>query len=140
MKKLDPYLNFHGNTEEVFLFYKSVFGGEFTSLIRFGELPGSEKMSETDKSKIFNVTLPIGEFNVLMGTDILESMNQNLNVGDNFHINVTLDTENETRQIFERLSERGQIIMPLAKEDWSQLFGMCKDQFGIQWMIKLATN
>ncbi len=138
MKKLDPYLNFNGNTEEVFRFYKSVFGGEFTTLIRFGDMPGSEKMPEADKAKIFNVTLPIGDYNVLMGTDILESMNQGLHAGDNFHICISLDNENETKRIFSELSEDGQIIMPLAKEDWSPLFGMCKDKYGIQWMVKHA--
>lgn len=136
MKKLDPYLNFNGITEDVFKFYRSVFGGEFTTFIRFGDMPGGEKMPEADKEKIFNVTLPIGDYNVLMGTDILESMNQRLNTGDNFHICISLDNESETKRIFSELSAGGQIIMPLAKEDWSPLFGMCKDQYGIQWMVK----
>ncbi|MBO9561120.1 MAG: VOC family protein [Niastella sp.] len=135
MKKLDPYLNFNGNTEDVFRFYKSVFGGEFTALIRFSDMPGSDKMPEADKSKLFHVSLPIGD-NILMGTDILESANQQVNMGDNFHLNVSLTSEAETRETFDRLSAGGVVIMPLAKEDWSQLFGMCKDKFGMQWMVR----
>ena len=138
MKKLDPYLNFNGNTEEVFNFYKSVFGGEFSVLARFGDLPGSEKMPEADRNKILNVSLPIGDNNVLMGTDILESMNQRITIGDNFSINISMDDEQEIRRLFNGLSEKGQVIMPLSKEDWSPLFGICKDQFGIQWMLNFT--
>lgn len=139
MKKLDPYLNFNGNTEEAFQFYRSVFGGAFTALIRYGELPGADKMPKADREKIFNISLPIGEYNILMGTDILESLNQQLNFGDNFHINVSFDNETDLRQNFDRLATDGEVIMPLAKETWSQLFGMCRDKFGVQWMLKLIT-
>jgi PhnB protein len=135
MMRLDPYLNFNGNTEEAFLFYKSVFGGAFTSFIRFTEMPGSEKMDEDDRGKLMHVALPVGDNNVLMATDALSSMNQQLNAGDNFSINITLDNESETRRLFEGLSEGGEVIMPLKKEAWSDLFGLCKDKFGIQWMF-----
>jgi len=138
MKKLDPYLNFNGNTEEAFNFYREVFGGAFTTLIRFGDMAGAEKMPEADRAKIFNVTLPIGEHNVLMGTDILDSMNQQMAIGENFYINVSLDSEAETQEVFNRLTVGGQVIMPLAKEEWSPLFGICKDPFGVQWMVKYA--
>ncbi len=134
MKKLDPYLNFNGNTEEVFIFYRSVFGGTFTTLMRFGDMPGSEKMPEADKTKIMHVALPVGQ-SVLMGTDALDSMNQKVSSGDNIHISISLDEETETRHLFDALSADGQIIMPLGKEDWGQLFGMCRDKYGIQWMI-----
>lgn len=135
MIKIDPYLNFSGNTEEAFLFYKSVFGGEFLTLMRFGEMPGSEKMPEDDRKKIMHVALPVGEHTVLMATDALDSMNQQLNKGDNFHLSISLDDQQETIRIFEALSAAGQVIMPLHKEFWSDLFGMCRDKYGIQWMI-----
>lgn len=133
--RLDPYLNFNGNTEEAFLFYKSVFGGKFTTFIRFSEMPGSEKMSEGDRSKIMHVALPIGDNNVLMATDALDSMNQKLHVGDNFSISISLDNEADTKRIFEGLSDGGDVLMPLKKETWSDLFGLCKDKFGVQWML-----
>lgn len=134
MKKLNPYLNFNGNTEEAFLFYKSVFGGEFSNLSRFRDMPGSEKMPEADKDKILNISFPIGQ-NVLMGTDILESLNQHITIGDNFSISISIDDEKEIRRLFDGLAAGGQIIMPLSKESWSALFGICKDKFGIQWML-----
>jgi len=135
MIKLNTYLNFNGNTEQVFTFYKKIFGGDFTTLMRFADMPGSEKMTDEDKEKIMHVALPVGEQDVLMGTDVMESMNQRLNPGDNFSISISLDNEAEAIRIFEVLSAGGQVIMPLGKEFWSDLFGICKDQFGIQWMI-----
>lgn len=135
MIQLDTYLNFNGNTEEAFFFYKKVFGGEFRSLVRFSEMPGSEKMPENDRTKIMHVALPVGNHSVLMGTDVLESINQKLNKGDNYTINITLDSEAETSRIFEALAEGGVVMMPLGKESWSDLFGLCRDKFGIQWMI-----
>lgn len=137
--RLDPYLNFNGNTEEVFNYYKKVFRGDFTSLLRFGDMPGGEKMSPADRTKILHVALPIGD-NVLMGTDALDSMNQKISAGDNFSISITLDDETEATRIFDALSEDGDIIMPLGKEFWSDLFGICKDPFGIQWMINFRTK
>lgn len=134
MIKLDPYLNFAGNTEQAFLFYKKVFGGEFTAFMRFGEMPGAEKMPENDRNKVLHVSLPIGS-STLLGTDALESMNQKLTFGDNFHITIQIDDEPETRRIFDALAQGGVVIMPLAKEFWADLYGMCKDRFGVQWMI-----
>lgn len=137
--RLDPYLNFNGNTEEVFNFYKKVFKRDFTSLMRFADMPGGEKMSPADKTKILHVALPVGD-SVLMGTDVLDSMNQKISTGDNFSISITVDSEAEATRIFEALSDRGDVIMPLGKEFWSDLFGICKDPFGIQWMINFKAN
>ncbi|TXJ26813.1 MAG: VOC family protein [Chitinophagaceae bacterium] len=134
MIRLDTYLNFNGNTEQVFNFYKKVFKSEFSRLMRFSDMPGSEKMIETDKQKILHIALPIGDSN-LMGTDSLDSLNQKLTMGDNFSISISLDDENETKRIFEELSEDGLIVMPLGRESWSELFGICKDKFDVQWMI-----
>lgn len=102
--------------------------------MRFSDMPGSEKMIETDKQKILHIALPIGDSN-LMGTDSLDSLNQKLTMGDNFSISISLDDENETKRIFEELSEDGLIVMPLGRESWSELFGICKDKFDVQWMI-----
>lgn len=137
--RLDPYLNFNGNTEEVFTFYKKVFKRDFTSLMRFADMPGGEKMSPADKTKILHVSLPVGD-SVLMATDVLDSMNQKISAGDNFSISITVDSETEATRIFDALSERGEVIMPLGKEFWSDLFGICKDPFGIQWMINFKAN
>jgi PhnB protein len=137
MTRLDPYLNFNGNTEEAFMLYRAVFGGEFLALIRFSDMPGSEKMSAQDRKKLMHVALPIGDGNILMGTDTLESMNQKLNMGDNIHLSVTTDNEAELKRQFDALAAGGTVLMPLGTESWSPLFGILKDKYGVQWMFNL---
>jgi len=140
MIKTDVYLNFDGHTEEAFNFYKSVFGGEFTPLMRYSEMteenmPGCEALSDADKNKVMHVSLPIGENNMLMGTDSLESMGQKLKMGNNFTISLSFDKEEEATRYFEGLAAGGQVIMPMQKVFWSELFGMLVDQYAVQWMI-----
>ncbi|GGH56766.1 PhnB protein [Filimonas zeae] len=136
MASINPYLNFPGNTEEAFNFYKSVFGGEFITLQRFGKMPGCDggEVSAADQEKIMHIALPIGG-NVLMGTDALESMGQQLADGNNFSISVNADSEAEADKLFAALSAGGSIQMPLEKAFWGAYFGALKDKFGIQWMI-----
>lgn len=135
MATLNSYLNFAGNTEEAFNFYKSVFGGEFTTLQRFKDVPGTENISPEDQNKIMHISLPIGNHSILMATDALESMGQKLTVGDNFSISIGADTKEEADTIFAKLSEGGEITMPLEMAFWGEYFGMLKDKFGIQWMM-----
>lgn len=136
MKTINPYLNFNGNTEEAFNFYKSVFGGEFAALIRFGEAPGCDGMpvAENEKGKIMHVALPIGD-SILMAGDTLESMGQVTTDGNNFSISINANTKEEADKIFRGLSDGGTIEMPLADAFWGDYFGMLKDRFGVQWMV-----
>jgi PhnB protein len=99
MITVNPYLNFNGNTEEAFKFYRNVFGGEFITLQRFKDTPEAEKLSEQDKEKIMHIALPLGKGNILMGTDSLESMNQKLQQGNNFYICISAETEAEADEI-----------------------------------------
>ncbi|MDF9798701.1 PhnB protein [Catalinimonas alkaloidigena] len=138
MPILNPYLNFNGNTEEAFNFYKSVFGGEFAALHRFNEIPESDKMPAPDQEKIMHIALPIGKENILMATDTLESMGHKLNVGDNISLSLQVESEAEADQLFEKLSAGGKVSMPMEHASWGDYFGMCTDQFGIQWMISYA--
>ncbi|NQX43311.1 PhnB protein [Pedobacter steynii] len=135
MAAINPYLNFEGKTEEAFNFYKSVFGGEFQVIQRFKDMPDGDKMSAEDGNKIMHVSLPIGDGNVLMGTDTLESMGQKLNMGNNFSISVDTDSEAESDQIFNALVAGGEVVMPLEKTFWGAYFGMLTDRFGIQWLV-----
>ncbi len=135
MATVNIYLNFNGNTEEAFNFYKSVFGGEFTSLQRFKDTPEADKLPENDRDKIMHVALPIGNGSILMATDALESMGQKLTLGNNYHISVQAETEAEADQIFNRLSADGEVVMPLTKMFWGDYFGMTTDKFGVQWMV-----
>jgi PhnB protein len=140
MLKINPYLNFNGNTEEAFEFYKSVFGGEFTILQRFKDIPDSDKLPKEVHEKIMHVSLPIGENITLMGTDSLEAMGQFLVIGNNVSISINTDTKDEADKIFKKLSEDGNITIDIADSFWGAYFGMFEDKFGIQWMINYDYN
>lgn len=135
MATINPYLNFMGNTEEAFTFYKSVFGGEFLALQRFKDMPDADKLSPEDREKIMHVALPIGKGSILMATDMLESMGQSLTPGNNISISIKADIVEEAEELFHGLSAGGQITMPLEKVFWGDYFGMLTDKFGIQWMV-----
>ena len=135
---INPYLNFHSNTEEAFNFYKSVFGGEFSSVVRFSDMGSLDKIPDADKNKIMHIALPIGG-NILMGTDTLDSMGQKLNQGDNFFLSVYGESKEEADKLHAALSEGGTVFAPMKDEVWGDYFGMLKDKFGIQWMV-IFTN
>lgn len=140
MASLNPYLNFSGNTAEVFNFYKSVFGGDFAVFQRFGDMPGADKMQPGDLDKIMHVALPIGKGNVLMASDSLESMGHKLVPGNNHFISINADSEAEADKLFNGLSAGGTVTMPLEKTFWGAYFGMFSDKYGIQWMINYDYN
>jgi len=135
MLNVNPYLHFMGKTEEAMNFYKSIFGGEFSIFQRYKDMAGGEKMSEEDQEKMIHISLPIGKGNVLMASDNLESMGHEIIAGDNFHICIHTENEKETDKLFKALTANGKIEMPLNKTFWGAYFGMCRDKFGIQWMI-----
>lgn len=141
MATINPYLNFNGNAEEVFNFYKSIFGGEFATVMRYGDAPGCDggeeggKLGESDKDKIMHIALPIGsKGDVLMASDVPDSMGQ-LKQGDNFSISISAESKDEADRIFNGLAEGGKVEMPIADAFWGAYFGMCADKFGIQWMV-----
>ncbi|MES2765806.1 MAG: VOC family protein [Bacteroidota bacterium] len=134
MAKLNPYVNFPGNTEEAFNFYKSVFGGEFVGLMRFKDTPEASRVSAHELDKVMHVALRIGE-NTLMGTDALESMGHKLKAGDNMALSIDAESKEEAERFFQELSEGGKVSVPLSPQFWGDLFGMLTDKFGIQWMV-----
>lgn len=135
MASINPYLNFPGNTEEAFNFYKSVFGGEFVVLQRFKDTSEGGKLPEADQSKIMHIALPIGNGGMLMATDALASMGQTLTQGNNFYISINAESEADADKFFNGLSAGGVVEMPLEKTFWGAYFGAFKDKFGIQWMV-----
>lgn len=136
MSLINPYLNFNGNTEEAFNFYKSVFGGEFAMIIRFKDMPHHEPpLSEADANKIMHIALPVGKENVLMATDFLESMGQKMEDGNRYSVSISAESKDEADKLFNGLSEGGQIEVPIADSPWGSYFGLFKDKFGIQWMV-----
>ena len=145
MAKINPYLNFKGNTEEAFNFYKSVFGGEFAALMRFKDVPASEgcdemKVAEHEWEKIMHIALPIGDGNVLMATDGLESMSENFEVGNNISLSISIESKEEADALYAKLSEGGSYKMPPADAFWGAYFGMCVDKFGVRWMFSCDNN
>lgn len=134
--KTNPYLNFDGNAREAFEFYKKVFGGEFGSIMTFGDMPSGEgpQPTEQEKSLIMHISLPIGDFH-LMGSDIAPSMGQKLTVGNNIYINLVPDSKEEGQKLFDALSEDGKVEMPFAKQFWGDYFGSFFDKFGVAWMV-----
>lgn len=142
MIKLNPYLNFMGKTEEAFIFYKSVFGGEFTYLQRFRDvpnLPEKDKMNESDLDKIMHISLAIGE-DTLMATDALESMGQTVVFGNNITLSLTPSSREEADRLFNSLQKGGNVGMPMMDMFWGAYFGMVDDKFGIKWMINFPTT
>ncbi len=140
MATVNPYLNFNGNTEEAFNFYKSVFGGEFITIQRFKDTPEADKIPEADRDKIMHIALPVGDGTILMATDALESMGHPLTVGNNFYMSVNAVSEKEADKLFKALSAGGQVTIPLEKAFWGAYFGIFTDKFGIQWMINYDYN
>lgn len=138
------YLNFSGETEAAFLFYQSVFGGEFLGgLSRFGDMPAGDGMPllpEAAKNQVLHVCLPLFGGVKLMGSDAPESMGFVVNKGNNVYINLDTDSREQTDQLFNALSEGGQISMPLGDMFWGAYFGSCTDKFGVQWMLSYATK
>ncbi len=135
VKAANPYLNFNGNTEEAFEFYRSVFGGEFASLVRFADFGGDAMgVPEQDRQKIAHIALPLGPANTLMGTDALEAW-QTVTTGDNFSIMLEAESAEEAGRLFAALSDGGRVAMALQPTEWAEQHGVCTDRFGVQWMI-----
>lgn len=137
MTTINPYLTFNGNCEEAFNFYKSVFGGEFPYVGKFGEMPEDPRYTipESEKDKIMHITLPISKETTLMGSDSSEAFGHATVQGNNFSISINTDTSEEATRIFTVLSVGGKINMPLEKTFWGALYGMFTDKFGIHWMV-----
>ena len=137
MSAANIYLTFDGNCEDVFNFYKSVFGGEFLSVNRFKEVPPDQGMEigKEDEEKIMHVTLPIGKDSVLMGSDTAGGYGGPIVQGNNFSISVNADSKEDADKFFTALSAGGAVKMPMADTFWGSYFGMLTDKFGINWMI-----
>ncbi len=136
MAQINPYINFNGNAEEAFNFYKSVFGGEFSQITRFKELSSPEfPIDEKEANKIMMIVLPIGN-NVLMANDVPEIMGK-VNENENrSKISIKAENKEEADKLFNGLSEGGQVEMPIADSPWGNYFGMFRDKYGIEWTVE----
>lgn len=133
--KVNPYLNFDGKTEEAFLFYKSIFGGEFIAHMKMSDAPDMNDLPKEEMNRVMHISLPLGKDSILMGSDILPSVGHSLNIGNNVYVSIHPDSREEADRIFAGLSQGGDIEMPMADQFWGDYFGSLVDQFGIRWMI-----
>jgi PhnB protein len=135
MAIINPHINFNGNAEEAFKFYKSVFGGEFSKITRFKDISGPDfTIPENEADKIMHIALPIGP-NVLIANDVPEFMGR-VNENENrSKISVSAGSREEASRLFKGLSAGGQIEMPMEETPWGSFYGMFRDKFGIEWII-----
>jgi PhnB protein len=135
MALINPHINFNGNAEEAFTFYKSVFGGEFAMIMRLKDLSSPEfPVAEKDADKILHIALPVGK-NILMGNDVPESMGRVNEKENRSKISISAESKEEADKLFNGLSVGGEIEMPIADSPWGSYFGMFRDKFGIEWMV-----
>ncbi|MBI3238247.1 MAG: VOC family protein [Flavobacteriia bacterium] len=135
MLNTNSYFNFQGNAGEVMDFYKSVFGGEFKAYQRFKDMPGCEKMPLEDQNKFMHICLRLPSGHEFMATDVLDSMEHKVVFGNFHYVCITTESEAETDQLFNRLSDGGTVEMPANKTFWGAYCGMCADKYGVQWLI-----
>jgi PhnB protein len=134
MALINPHINFNGNAEEAFNFYKSVFGGEFARIVRFSEMAGAEHIGAGEENKIMHIALPIGP-NVLMGNDVPEIMGKTNERENRSKISISAESRKEADKLFNGLSAGGEVEMPMEDSPWGSYFGMFRDKYGIEWMI-----
>ena len=140
MAVINPHINFNGNAEAAFTFYKSVFGGEFAKIMRFKDLSNPEfPVTEQEANKIMHIALPIGK-SVLMANDVPEILGRTNENENRSKIVINAESKEEADKIFNGLSAGGQIEMPISDSPWGSYFGMFRDKYGIEWMVDFDSN
>jgi PhnB protein len=140
MALINPHINFNGNAEEAFTFYKSVFGGEFAMIIRFKDLSSPEfPVAENEANKIMHIALPIGK-NVLMANDVPKFLGRVNEKENRSKISISAESKEEADKFFNGLSAGGEIEMPMNDSPWGSYFGMFRDKYGIEWMVDFDQN
>ncbi len=135
MAQINPYIHFNGNAEEAFVFYKSVFGGEFETVVRFSDMAIQEHpISDNEANKIMHIALPIGA-SILMGSDTPEFMGRHSEQETRSKISISAESKEEANKLFNGLSAGGTVEMPIEESPWGSYFGMFRDKFGIEWMV-----
>ncbi len=143
MPKVNSYLIFNGTAEEAFNFYKSVFGGEFSSVQRYKDMNGApwmDKITAEEKEKIIHMSLPMNKGDVLMGSDSIKTLNPDETKGNNYYVCLEPDSKGEADTLFNKLSAGGKVTMPIGDAPWNAYFGMFTDKYGAIWMISYDYN
>jgi PhnB protein len=140
MANINPHINFNGNAEEAFIFYKSVFGGEIARITRFKDLASAEfQVSEKEANKIMHIALPIGN-SILMANDVPEILGRTNENENRSKIVISAASKEEADKLFDGLSVGGQVEMPISESPWGSYFGMFRDKYGIEWMVEFDSN
>jgi PhnB protein len=141
MAQINPYIHFNGNAEEGFLFYQSVFGGEFLAVKRFKDMQFPEGMIQPEEAeKIMHIALPIGTHSLLMGSDTPAVLGKHNEQENRSKICITAHSKEEADQLFNALAVGGTVEMPMTDSGWNSYFGMLRDKFGFEWMIDFSTK
>ena len=141
MKAINPWINFNGNAEIAFNFYKSVFGGEILKVVRFKDLASAEfPVSENEADKIMFISLPLGKNNVLIANDVPEIMGRTNENENRSKIAVSADSREEADRVFNGLSAGGDIEGPIGDSPWGSYAGMFRDKYGIEWIVEFDPN
>ena len=142
MTTVNIYLTYNGNCEEAFGFYKSIFGGEFSYVGRFKDMPpmDGKTCAPEDAEKIMHIGLPISKETQLMGSDSSDAFGQATTIGNNFSISINTDSKEEADRLFNGLSEGGIVTMPMNNTFWGDYFGMFTDKYKINWLVSFAAN
>ena len=141
MATINPWINFNGNAEEAFTFYKSVFGGEFSKVVRFKDIASAQfPVAEKEENKIMYIALPIGTTTMLIANDVLEVMGR-VNENENrSKILVSTESKEEADRLFHGLSAGGEVEGPIGDSPWGSYAGMFRDKYGIEWIIEFSFN
>jgi PhnB protein len=141
MRAINPWINFNGNAEEAFTFYKSVFGGEFSKIVRFKDLASAEfQVAKHEANKIMHIALPIGKHNVLLANDVPEFMGRTNENENRSKISVSAESREDAVKIFNGLSAGGNIEGPIGDTPWGTYAGMFRDKYGIEWIVEFDPN
>ena len=141
MATLNPWINFNGNAEEAFTFYKSVFGGEFAKVVRFKDIASTEfPVPEKEENKIMHIALPIGTGTLLIANDVPEILGRVNEQENRSKILVSTESKEEADRLFTGLSVGGEVEGPMGDSPWGSYAGMFRDQYGIEWIIEFSPD
>ena len=141
MRTINPWINFNGNAEEAFTFYRSVFGGEFTKIVRFGDLASADfEVPQSEAHKIMHIALPLGKHNLLIANDVPEFMGRVNERENRSKIMVSAESKDEADHIFNGLSAGGDTEGPIGDSPWGTYAGMLRDKYGIEWIVEFDPN
>ena len=136
MARINPYIHFNGNAEEAFTFYRSVFGGEFSEVMRYKDLAGTEfPIPENDADRLMHIALPVGDADLLLGSDVMEMMGKVTENDNRNTIAISTASRGEADHLFNGLSSGGNVEMPMSEGPSGAYFGMFTDRYGVQWMV-----